>query len=207
MLRAVPRWRPRGRWRARRRAFSPCARACLHPSAQAPRGTFDSALLAGGWNLLCQAGLPCYVECADPNPRPRPLTQPSRQPSPPPQPAAHQVRACGCGGICGGRLRERLARRRRHLRVYACASLTPSPHPPPPLVPSTPSTLPTPSSLHAPTRRSGCSIPNRTHPSTTLCAARRPKGAGASCGAGAAVGCLGGETQPLATCGHRHRSF
>ena len=30
---------------------------------EAPRGTFDSALLAGGWNLLSQAGLPCYVEC------------------------------------------------------------------------------------------------------------------------------------------------
>jgi len=30
---------------------------------EAPRGTFDSALLAGGWNLLCQAGLPCFVEC------------------------------------------------------------------------------------------------------------------------------------------------
>ena len=27
------------------------------------RGTFDSALLAGGWNLLCQAGLPCLLEC------------------------------------------------------------------------------------------------------------------------------------------------
>lgn len=26
-------------------------------------GTFDSALLAGGWNLLTQAGLSCYVEC------------------------------------------------------------------------------------------------------------------------------------------------
>ena len=30
---------------------------------QAPRGTFDSALLAGGWNLLSQAGAPCYAEC------------------------------------------------------------------------------------------------------------------------------------------------
>ena len=28
-----------------------------------PAGTFDSALLAGGWNLLCQEGLPCYAEC------------------------------------------------------------------------------------------------------------------------------------------------
>jgi len=28
-------------------------------------GTFDSALLAGGWNLLSQAGLPCYLECQD----------------------------------------------------------------------------------------------------------------------------------------------
>eukprot|EP00966_Prymnesium_polylepis_P128786 2978552-Prymnesium_polylepis.1 len=28
-----------------------------------PAGTFDSALLAGGWNLLSQAGLPCYAEC------------------------------------------------------------------------------------------------------------------------------------------------
>ena len=26
-------------------------------------GTFDSALLAGGWNLLTQEGLPCYEEC------------------------------------------------------------------------------------------------------------------------------------------------
>merc|ERR1711879_1039611 len=26
-------------------------------------GTFDSALLAGGWNLLSQAGLPCLLEC------------------------------------------------------------------------------------------------------------------------------------------------
>lgn len=26
-------------------------------------GTFDSALLAGGWNLLTQAGLPCFAEC------------------------------------------------------------------------------------------------------------------------------------------------
>lgn len=26
-------------------------------------GTFDSALLAGGWNLLCQTGLPCLIEC------------------------------------------------------------------------------------------------------------------------------------------------
>lgn len=26
-------------------------------------GTFDSALLAGGWNLLTQAGLPCLLEC------------------------------------------------------------------------------------------------------------------------------------------------
>jgi len=26
-------------------------------------GTFDSALLAGGWNLLCQKGLPCLLEC------------------------------------------------------------------------------------------------------------------------------------------------
>ena len=25
--------------------------------------TFDSALLAGGWNLLSQAGLPCYSVC------------------------------------------------------------------------------------------------------------------------------------------------
>eukprot|EP00933_Yihiella_yeosuensis_P026794 TRINITY_DN20820_c0_g1_i1.p1 TRINITY_DN20820_c0_g1~~TRINITY_DN20820_c0_g1_i1.p1 ORF type:complete len:372 (-),score=76.94 TRINITY_DN20820_c0_g1_i1:104-1219(-) len=29
----------------------------------AETGTFDSALLAGGWNLLCQVGLPCYSEC------------------------------------------------------------------------------------------------------------------------------------------------
>eukprot|EP00928_Gymnodinium_smaydae_P042933 TRINITY_DN28866_c0_g1_i1.p1 TRINITY_DN28866_c0_g1~~TRINITY_DN28866_c0_g1_i1.p1 ORF type:complete len:370 (+),score=80.92 TRINITY_DN28866_c0_g1_i1:52-1161(+) len=29
----------------------------------APAGTFDSALLAGGWNLLSQAGLPVYREC------------------------------------------------------------------------------------------------------------------------------------------------
>ena len=28
-----------------------------------PTGTFDSALLAGGWNLLSQAGLPAFVEC------------------------------------------------------------------------------------------------------------------------------------------------
>ena len=35
------------------------------------------ALLAGGWNLLCQAGLPCFVECANPNLHPRPLTRPS----------------------------------------------------------------------------------------------------------------------------------
>ena len=26
-------------------------------------GIFDSALLAGGWNLLSQAGLPCLLEC------------------------------------------------------------------------------------------------------------------------------------------------
>jgi aryl-alcohol dehydrogenase-like predicted oxidoreductase len=30
---------------------------------QAPRGTFDAALLAGGWNLLSQAGLPCFAAC------------------------------------------------------------------------------------------------------------------------------------------------
>lgn len=30
---------------------------------RAPRGTFDSALLAGGWNLLTQAGMPCYAAC------------------------------------------------------------------------------------------------------------------------------------------------
>merc|ERR1719223_2194099 len=29
----------------------------------AEKGTFDSALLAGGWNLLSQAGLPCLLEC------------------------------------------------------------------------------------------------------------------------------------------------
>jgi D-threo-aldose 1-dehydrogenase len=29
----------------------------------APDGTFDSALLAGGWNLLSQAGLECFAEC------------------------------------------------------------------------------------------------------------------------------------------------
>jgi hypothetical protein len=29
----------------------------------APEGTFDSAMLAGGWNLLTQAGLPCMLEC------------------------------------------------------------------------------------------------------------------------------------------------
>lgn len=29
----------------------------------AKHGTFDSALLAGGWNLLCQAGLPVFLEC------------------------------------------------------------------------------------------------------------------------------------------------
>lgn len=28
-----------------------------------PVGTFDSALLAGGWNLLTQAGLPVFLEC------------------------------------------------------------------------------------------------------------------------------------------------
>lgn len=28
-----------------------------------PVGTFDSALLAGGWNLLSQEGLPCLEEC------------------------------------------------------------------------------------------------------------------------------------------------
>ena len=27
-------------------------------------GIFDSALLAGGWNLLSQTGLPCLLECA-----------------------------------------------------------------------------------------------------------------------------------------------
>merc|ERR1711862_916062 len=27
------------------------------------KGSFDSALLAGGWNLLSQKGLPCLVEC------------------------------------------------------------------------------------------------------------------------------------------------
>lgn len=26
-------------------------------------GTFDTAMLAGGWNLLCQDGLPCLLEC------------------------------------------------------------------------------------------------------------------------------------------------
>jgi len=31
--------------------------------ARAPSGTFDSALLAGGWNLLSQAGMPCLVAC------------------------------------------------------------------------------------------------------------------------------------------------
>merc|ERR1719329_367778 len=29
----------------------------------AGQGVFDSALLAGGWNLLCQDGLPCLMEC------------------------------------------------------------------------------------------------------------------------------------------------
>jgi len=29
----------------------------------AEKGTFDSALLAGGWNLLCQKGAPCLLEC------------------------------------------------------------------------------------------------------------------------------------------------
>lgn len=29
----------------------------------APKGCFDSALLAGGWNLLSQEGLPCLLEC------------------------------------------------------------------------------------------------------------------------------------------------
>ncbi len=29
----------------------------------APERTFDSALLAGGWNLLTQTGLPCLLEC------------------------------------------------------------------------------------------------------------------------------------------------
>merc|ERR1712187_251507 len=29
----------------------------------APGGTFDSALLAGGWNLLSQAGMPVFLEC------------------------------------------------------------------------------------------------------------------------------------------------
>lgn len=29
----------------------------------AEKGTFDSALLAGGWNLLSQKGLPCLLEC------------------------------------------------------------------------------------------------------------------------------------------------
>lgn len=29
----------------------------------ADEGTFDSAQLAGGWNLLCQEGLPCLLEC------------------------------------------------------------------------------------------------------------------------------------------------
>ena len=29
----------------------------------APDGTFDSALLAGGWNLLSQAGAPTFAEC------------------------------------------------------------------------------------------------------------------------------------------------
>jgi len=31
--------------------------------SSAPPDTFDSALLAGGWNLLCQDGLPCLLEC------------------------------------------------------------------------------------------------------------------------------------------------
>jgi len=39
------------------------------------------------------------------------------------------VRACGCGRVRGGCLRERLACGRRHLRVYGCASLTPLSHP------------------------------------------------------------------------------
>merc|ERR1719329_1174086 len=26
-------------------------------------GVFDTAMLAGGWNLLCQDGLPCLLEC------------------------------------------------------------------------------------------------------------------------------------------------
>lgn len=30
-------------------------------------GTFDSALLAGGWNLLTQAGLPCLLQCEQSN--------------------------------------------------------------------------------------------------------------------------------------------
>lgn len=34
---------------------------------ETPAGTFDSALLAGGWNLLTQAGLPCYLECQKQN--------------------------------------------------------------------------------------------------------------------------------------------
>ena len=29
----------------------------------AERGTFDSALLSAGWNLLTQTGLPCLLEC------------------------------------------------------------------------------------------------------------------------------------------------
>merc|ERR1712232_229763 len=28
-----------------------------------PKGTLDSAMLAGGWNLLCQDGWECLVEC------------------------------------------------------------------------------------------------------------------------------------------------
>lgn len=28
-----------------------------------PERTFDAALLAGGWNLLCQAAIPCLMEC------------------------------------------------------------------------------------------------------------------------------------------------
>ena len=41
---------------------------CPHPSrtifAAVWEGTFDSALLAGGWNLLSQAGAPCLAACA-----------------------------------------------------------------------------------------------------------------------------------------------